>query len=484
MTPQPLKLVPPTSKSQQPLNTLNTPKQRAGLVPSGLKSNDNCETRPYIKIPYKRFIFLSGIGIALGLISQIPISNTIQAEAKLEPLPNSHQIIYAEIPGTVTQLLVQPNQPINSGQPIAMISTDDLSREIATTKTKLAETKSTFASASIQLTPLQSKLNEAQTKEASLRRQIQQQRQELAQIAVGNPSPEINRLSQQILALQSTINGFHYQINGDKTNLTILEEKIKTYQSLVEAGVIAKTQVNDLQMRTESLKADIGFKESEVQEYQRQIAAKQAEIDTIVKQKQDDLKQGEDQLKTLVTERQTAALALEAAEVSVASQVPLLNTLQTELNRQQEKQETHQVIQAKVSGFVISQNFHKLLGKKMQPGEVILEIADLGKLVAIIEVNQADSDVVQEGAQVTFHPKELGFSAYQTRIMKRDLVMQPDVSGQRQLLQVRAVIENPDYKLVPGAKVYAEIESERLPLYEKVRRELVKVFQVCKYGVC
>ncbi|MEQ8382358.1 MAG: efflux RND transporter periplasmic adaptor subunit [Coleofasciculus sp. A1-SPW-01] len=471
MTPQPLKLVPPTSNSQP---TLNTPKQRA------FKSH---KTHPHQKIPYKRFLFLSGIGITLGLISQIPISNTVQAEAQLEPLPNSHQIIYAEISGTITELFVQPNQPINSGQPIAMISTDDLSRDIANTQAKLAETQSSFKSASIQLTPLKSQLHEAQTKEASLRRQLQQQRQELAKIT-GNTAPEINRLSQQILALQSTINGLHHQINGDKTNLTILEEKINTYQSLVEAGVIAKTQVNDLQMKAESLKANIGFKESEVQEYQRQIAAKQAEIDIIVKQKQDDLKQGEDQLKTLVTERQTAALALEAAEVSVASQVPLLNTLQTELNRQQQKQETHQVIQAKVSGFVISQDFQKLLGKKMQPGEPILEIADLGKLVAIIEVNQADSDVVQEGAAVTFHPLEPGFSAYQTRIMKRDLVMQPDVSGQRQLLQVRAVIENPDYKLVPGAKVYAEIESERLLLYEKVWRELVKVFQVCKYGVC
>lgn len=434
--------------------------------------------------PTQKLLIISGIVLGLGLLSQIPVSNSVIAEAHLEPVPNSHQVIYTEIPGTLTEILVQPNQQVNRGQSVAVISTTDFSAEIANTKAKLEEAKSTFDLASGKLNTLNSQLNQASYQETGWRRQIGERRQELAAIAAGNPPPEIDRLNQEILALKSSISGVRSEMTGYESNLKILQGKIIKYRELIGEGVIAQSQLDDLLIKETTLQAEIGLKASEINQITAQISAKQAEIAAKVKQMQDDLKRGEDQLKNLVAESQTAALELAAAQVGVASQVPLLNTLKTELNRQQHQQQAHQFLKTQLSGLVISQDFQKLLGKKMPPGEPVLEIADLSKLVAIIEVSQEDSDIVRQGAEVKFYPKEPGFSAYTTRITKRDLVMQPDSSGQKQLLQVRAVIENSENRLVPGAKVYAEIESEQMPLYEKVRRELVKLFKFCQYGVC
>ena len=96
---------------------------------------------------------------------------------------------------------------------------------------------------------------------------------------------------------------------------------------------------------------------------------------------------------------------------------------------------------------------------------------------------QTDSDIVQTGAKVTFRPLEPGLPSYTTRLEKMELIMQPDPSQQKQLLKVRAFINNSERRLIPGGKVYASIESEKMPLYQKAQRELVKLFKFRKYGL-
>jgi hypothetical protein len=113
----------------------------------------------------------------------------------------------------------------------------------------------------------------------------------------------------------------------------------------------------------------------------------------------------------------------------------------------------------------------------MEAGEPVMEVADLSQLVAFINVPQADSDIVVDGAEVTFHPLEPGFEKYSARIQEVERVMQSDETKQKQLLRVRAEIDNSQEQLLPGAKVYATIKSERIPLYRKVYRELAKLFK-------
>jgi hypothetical protein len=60
-------------------------------------------------------------------------------------------------------------------------------------------------------------------------------------------------------------------------------------------------------------------------------------------------------------------------------------------------------------------------------------------------------------------------------------LLQPDASGQKQLLRVRAMVDNQKQYFQANAKVYAQIEVEPIPLYQRVQRELMKLFKVCKY---
>lgn len=468
----PLRVVPPTPASESaPAPT--PPTKLTELSPRQPTDTSKNTSTPF---PYRHLLTISIIAIGLGLIGQIPVSNSVNTEAQLEPAPNSHQILYTEVDGTLTELLVQPNQKVNTNQPIAIISTQDMDVEIAQSQAEFDEAISNFKSASFQLNTLSAKINETSLKESLITKQIQQLQQELTHL------PEVEKLNQEIAALQSTITGVRSQITGRTQTLARSQERITRYQELVSQGILARNYLEDLQDKETNLISEIGTQSSEINQLEQQIAAKQAEIKIVTNRKQDELANLQNQLHTLGATRQTATVELSSARQGITSQEPLLNTLKTELERRQNKQQTHQILKAKQTGFIITPDFHKLLGRKMPAGEPILEIADLSNLVAIIEVPQTDSDIVKNGAKVTFRPLEPGLPSYTTKLEKMELVMQPDPSQQKQLLKVRALINNSEKRLIPGAKVYASIESEKMPLYQKVQRELMKLFKFRKYG--
>ena len=468
----PLRVVPPTPPAEES----PPPTAPETLIGGSPRQQTNPTQNTSTSFPYKHLLGIGIIVIGLGLISQIPVSNSVNAEAQLEPAPNSHQIVYTEVPGTLTELLVQPNQQVNANQAIAIISTEDMDVEIAQSQAELDEAISNYKSASFKLNTLSAQINETSVKESLITQQIQQLQQELPHL------PEVEKLNQEIAALQSTITGIRSQIAGRTETLARTQARISRYQDLVAQGVLALNILEDMQDRESNLISEITTKESEINQLKQQIAAKQAEIKIVTNRKQEELADLQNELHTLAATRQTATVELSAARKGVTSQQPLLNTLKTELERRQNKQQNHQILKAKQTGFIITPDFHKLLGRKMPAGEPILEIADLSHLVAIIEVPQTDSDIVKDGAKVTFRPLEPGLSSYTTRLEKMELVMQPDPAQQKQLLKVRALINNSEQRLIPGAKVYASIESEKMPLYQKVQRELMKLFKFRKYG--
>ena len=466
----PLRVVPPNPASSA---VPTPPTKQIGLAPPQETDTSQNSSTPFF---YKHLFSIGIIAIGLGLISQIPVSNSVNAEAQLEPAPNSHQVLYTEVPGTLTELLVQPNQKVNANQAIAIISTEDMAQEIAQSQAELDEAKSNFKSASLQLNTLSAKIKETSIKESLITKQIQQLQQELTNL------PEVEKLNQEIAVLRSRIIGVRSQIAGSNESLARTRSQIGRYQEPVAQGAISLNLLEDLQKTETNLIAEINTQESEISQLEQQIAAKQAEIKIVTKSKQEELVDLQNQLQTLAAARQTATVELSAARQGVSSQEPLLKTLNTELERRQTKQQTHQILKAKQTGLIITSDFHKLLGRTMPAGEPILEIADLSSLVAIIEVPQTDSDIVRNGAKVTFRPLEPGLPSYTTRLEKMELVMQPDPSQQKQLLKVRALINNSEQRLIPGAKVYASIESEKMPLYQKVQRELMKLFKFRKYG--
>ena len=474
----PLKVVPPTAKTAPPA-PLQTP-AKSPPIPTDTASKP---AKSSASLPIGRWLMFAGICGGMAWVAQMLVSNSVLADAQLEPAPDYQQYIHAEIASTITEFLVKPGERVEVNDSIALLTTEEIKGEIADAQSKFEEVTSNVESALSRVSTFNSKVTEAKVQEIAIQRQVEELRSELEKLAAGTAPPEIDKISQEIGALQNNIIGLQSQLKGRQGNLSLVQEELARYEYLLAQGAVGQKDINHLRKEATTLISEIGSIESEIQAIESQKFAKQADIETVTKRKQEELKQLEAQLDNREAILQTAEQELEAAKTEVESRQPLMKTLKAELERQQEKQQKNQVLKAAKSGFVMTQDFHKLLGKPMQKGDVVLEIADIGKLAAIIEVRQEDSDIVKAGAEVTFYPLEPGRAAYTTRIEKVDLVMQPDPSQQKQLLRVRAVIDNPQQSLKPGSKVYARIEAEKIPVYEKVRREFMKVFNFRKYGL-
>lgn len=489
-----LKVVPPAATAK-PEIAAEEIKEKNNLNPqsSNAKLKEDLPQQPAktaSSFNYGRLLLIAGLVAGGFWVAQIPIPNSVRTEAKLEPLSDRHRFVYMNIPGTVSKFWVNTGDTVKIDDPVAAISAVDLESEIIQKTARLQEQESAKAAATVRIPIAQSKVEEAINQEAATRRQVEEVRQDVEGISKGNLTPEIEKLQAEIKALDSRIPGIEAEIISLRSNLQEVEKSIANYEKPELKDLMARIPLQDklkeLKTQKSTTQGEISSKEQEIQAIKHQVEAKFDEIAAWRKKLQRDLGIRQDELASKVANKQTAMQELAAAKAEVANLTPAIETLRTELKKLQEKQQKNQMLTAPISGIVVSQNLHEKVGRKMEENEAVLEIAALDKMVALIEVAQSDSDLVKEmlkkpSATVVLQPLEPGLKPITTKIEKIEPVLQSDPSGQKQLLRVRAIVDNKERIFQPNAKFYAQIEVESIPLYQRVQRELMKLFQIRKY---
>ncbi|MFB2935933.1 HlyD family efflux transporter periplasmic adaptor subunit [Aerosakkonemataceae cyanobacterium BLCC-F154] len=481
-----LKVVPPTTEIKPPISqkeeTTNTP-----ATTNLEKTSPNQKARNF---NYGRLLIIGGLIVAGTWVSQIPIPNSVRTEAKLEPLPDSHRFIYMQFPGSVDKFWVNPGDRVKVGQPVASIIMLDLDAEIIQKQARLQEQESALAAANAKIPVMEAKLAEAMNLESSASRLVSETREEIQNLSLGNPPPEIQKLQAEIAALNSKIPGIQSEIVGLEKNLQGVEALIQNYEKpelkVLMRRLELQDKIKELEGRKATFQADISRNHQLITEVKHQVSAKHEEIKSWQKSLQQKLDIRQDELISKTAISQTAKQEFVAVKDEVKERQPMIETLRKELQQLRERQQNNQVLTAPISGVIVSQNLHEKVGKKLAENQEVLEVANLSKLVALIEVSQADSDLVKEitetqEAKVILQPLEPGLPGLVTKIEKIEPVLQSDVSGQKQLLRVRAIVDNQQQLFQPNAKVYAQIEVKSIPLYQRVQRELMKLFQVRKY---
>lgn len=481
-----LKVVPPTPQIKPPASQVES----TTTTPTATNLEKPSSSKKVSSFNYGRLLIIGGLIVAGAWISQLPIPNSVRTEAKLEPLPDSHRFVYMQFPGSVNKFWVNPGDTVKVGQPVASIIMLDLDAEIIQKQARLQEQESALAAATAKVPIMEAKLAEAIKLETSAERQVTETRGEIKGLSLGNPPPEIQKLQAEIAALNSKIPGIESEIVGLEKNLQGVEALILNYEKpelkLLMRRLELQDKLKELEGKKATLQADISRNHQLIAEVKHQISAKHEEIKTWSKSLQQKLDIRQDELMSKKAVTQTAKQELAAVEAEVKERQPMIGTLRKELGQLRERRQDNQVLTAPISGVVVSQNLHEKVGKKLAENQEVLEVANLSKLVALIEVSQADSDLVKEitetqEAKVILQPLEPGLSGLVTKIEKIEPVLHSDVSGQKQLLRVRAVVDNQQQLFQPNAKVYAQIEVKSIPLYQRVQRELMKLFQVRKY---
>lgn len=401
------------------------------------------------------WVIFAGIVVVVGAISQIRVSPSVRAEAWLNPSPAARRVIHTEIPGTIKEMLVEVNDPIEVGDPIALVESQQMEEKIDQGTVAVKEAEMSQETARQQVYTAQMRLNQAQQQLAFSQQRVGQLQAEIDAMAAGTPPLHILGYQEKIASLEGAI--------------ASLDDTIANLTPLVEVGAYASERLNETKRQKLTLQGQIG----EIQ----------AAIGMAKRRLYDELAVKQDEMNRLQTSVLVAQQDYESAKILFERRQPVTQQVEDNHKKILTLHKNNTVLRSPLDGIVVTPDLYLLEGKTLPEGEAVLEIADTSQLVAVIEVRQEDRDLIQAGAIVKFNPPEPGLKSFTTEIREILSVLERDEQLGKSTVRVIADIDTTDKNLQPGAKVYARIESpQKIPLYEQARRELLNLFKVRKYS--
>lgn len=458
--PQPqLKVVPPTTTPlTAPSVTPTTPP--ASVTPTTSPASVGASKPNSLK----KWITISVVLLGIGGLGLIQVPNSVPGEAEVTSTTNARQAVTAKLSGIVKEIYVSHNQQVTPGQTLAILFSKELEDEIAKAQQEAAQAKLNVKNYEQQLNNLQSQVKEADVNENNAQQQVEQV---LDKIALRNSLPQIRGLESQIDEIEEEITGVNNQL--DKSSA-----RLKRYQSF-EKGVIPLNDVEDIEKEVANLS-------SLKNKYQKQIATKKSEIETIQHQLQEQLIQRQGELKRIQAVRQSILQQVENAKTAIQNQQEVAMKMEAEIPRREEKKKLLE-LKAETAGIVIAEKIDLMKNNLLKEGEPLLEIFNPNKLSISIKVPQEDKDLLKVGATVKFFPRDAGGRKYTGRVQEISSTVAVTETQPKPTLSVRILIDQPDLQLQPGMKGYGHIESESMPLYKKAQRELLKLVQPGLFGI-
>ncbi len=187
---------------------------------------------------------------------------------------------------------------------------------------------------------------------------------------------DITLLTQSIEALKVRATGYEQQAVAARTQLAILREDFESKETLLERGLVRRSEVNTIRRAIAEAEGQIGRLEAEIDE-----------IDEVTKRY-------EAQIAQTVSERQSAQLNELQAVQSELEGV-------REQSRKAENVLQRAAVLAPVAGTVVRQYYHTP-GGVVESGKAIAEILPTGApLIIEVQIPRAEIDVVRKGQAAT-----------------------------------------------------------------------------------
>lgn len=400
---------------------------------------------PAPSISYRPWLISGTIALGLLGIGVIPIPSEVGGTVTLKAKPGNLRTISTPIAGVIDSLspVVQAGSRLKKGQAIAQIRSRDVEREIAQMQQALAEANQQLeeqqrrqvrAATEVQTAIAQSTALQQQSKLAN----------HLAQAMAPSPMQEIaaNVHKQQVL-------------------LASAEAKLQRYDSLVQEGALPR-------QKWEEVRDERNRIAGEMEVSQRSLATTQQKLT----QDADSVQIQIGRQETIIAAQRDAAQAEQQTQAIHERIANLKQRLQ-----QLEGDRRSLTLRAPIDGVVISEGFDLKVGKELKPDQDLLEIVNLREgLVGSVEIDEQDIKSVQAGKSVRFrlsNDKLRGFDAKVERVIPN---VKTDQTGQKRTLSVLISVKNQDEQLQNGSSGYAYIHSEQIPVYQRVRQEILRLF--------
>jgi multidrug resistance efflux pump len=422
-------------KNPQPLTPMN-PSQNLQLATPTSKPH----------LPLKRIAILLTIATSVSLISLIPTSFEVGGSVELETREGARAIVRTPMAGVITKIYVKPGETVQPGQILAQLSSLELDREIATIEQQLVQAHQVLDTAQKQRIRAEAQLVEVQAIAEAMMAKTRRENLRAKALTQGQLTPEIQVLNTQRQRLQERI--------------PELQEKLQRYHQLYEQGAISRNRRDEVESELHNIESNLVAKTQEI------AAAKQNQTDTA---------------RDLQTETASQLAAIDASEMIATAESQMLTQQQAiaTLKNRLSELKTHKenlTLRSPIAGVILTNDLDLRQNQELKPTEdFLLEIAELSNLTATVDIKEEDLEYVENHKPVTFRPRQAKLRPYTATVQRILPQIQHEPSQPQPIAQVEIVVDNSDGKLYPGATGYAKIYSERIPLYQRLGRELMRL---------
>ena len=441
-TQSPFRVVPP--KQTEPA---------AKTAPPTPQPEEPQEEPPLISRSHRKWLMVGAIMLGVVGLGFIPITNYVTGETIITSTLKSRQLVTMPVSGTV-RIPVDSNDEVKPGDLVLQILSDDLDNQLAEATITLEQQKAALRESEQQFQLAKKRYNEAVATARISQQRASQLQADTRGIVSGTPPPLIQQLQQEL--------------KGLIVKVTKQKEQLTRYQSIAAEGAIALDALTRL---------EIGIAETEML-----IHSKREQIAAASKRVTEESAQQNADFARMITGVSSAEEQIRAAKTSVENQRLLVKS-QTLRWQQLAAQKQRLTVTATTTGIVVTPDLGQRDGRYLPSGAEIMEIADLEKLTAKVQVLQEDASLIQPGDSVSFHARGDDTRPYQAVVQSKDIaaIVQTNETKPRPTLLVKILIDNDEDRLRPGVQGYAHINTGKMPLYKKLRHEFLKLVPISKW---
>jgi multidrug resistance efflux pump len=381
----------------------------------------------------------------LVLVGFIPTPYQVGGEVTLAWPEGDRQQVRAPMRAIVEDFYVAPGDQVQVGDPVVRLSSRDLEQQIAAVKADIDQAQQVLTEAKREQEQAKATLIERSALAEATQIRANRVANRDAQVAQGIWTPEIDALVVEHDRLAT-------RLDKDQANW-------EDYQDLYDQGAVSRAQLDEKEAAYLNTARDLKAKAAGIRQAQQQLADRAS----------DELGNADYQQASVNAASQMAATTdrIVAQEQAIATHQQRLQALQQD--------SADLVLVAEQSGTILDDDLDLMVGQEVTPDSPLLRIAKLNQLTANVQVNEVELTYFDPGAEVTFRPTSAKLTTYDAEVDKILYDLAPDDTQQRRIATVRLLIDNADQQLRPGSGGYAKILSERIPLYQRLGREILKL---------
>jgi len=408
------------------------------------------------------------LGLKVEAAKQQQLDVGVKTTGQIETLPNQKAEVTAPIKGKIVTLLVQPGSVVKQGQPVATMTSGELSDLRVSSQEKRAEAEASLQQAQVDLTLAQenyqrysqiaqAEITQAQTQLAAAQAQYQRDRSlvssgSIVKVAKANYQRQVQISQTEIEQAQVEINVAQEQYNQDR--------------QLVANGALSRRTMLESQAQLAAAKSKLAKANSRPEVLQAETEVRKAEVDLPIRQQQESagkLAEAQAAVTRALTRREVIAAEaqLKRAQASVAAAQTRLGlsnrSYQTRLQQLGTTADSQGLvtITAPIDGTVGDREAS--VGQSFQDsGAKLMSIVNDTQVLATANIYEKDLGQIRLGQKVNVRVASLPERLFTGTISRIGTTV-----GEGRVVPVQAQLDNAGKLLKPGMFAELEVVTDR-----------------------